>query len=145
MSKSKTCKRVLLSILVIFLVALLSFGIYATCLVTSHYKVEPFDITKTPINDQHIKIMSSNIRTNAPTDFGDKSWYNRSEHILEQIEEEAPDIIGFQEVMASQNNFLSKKLIGYDYEITYRQDKLLGAEGTPIFFREDKFLLKDKG
>ncbi len=106
-------------------------------------KQEPFDVSKTAINNE-ISIMNYNVRCIAVQDLGKKSWFYRADLIVDQIRDTAPDIITFQEVTAVHLLYLQRNLPGYDYEIKYRDDTLM-SEGTPIFYRKDKFDKIDVG
>lgn len=90
------------------------------------------------------KIMSYNLRCITPLDFGTKNWFYRAEHILQDLENEAPGIIGFQEATSWQYNFLVESLPDYDSVITYR-DNAFNSEGCPIFYHTGRYTLVDKG
>lgn len=102
-----------------------------------------FDISKAESSD-NITIMSANVRTWSPLDIGTKSWFYRADLQIENISSVSPDIIGFQEVTAMHYKFLTNALKGYDNVIQYRTDSKF-AEACPVFYRSDRFDLKDKG
>ena len=91
-----------------------------------------------------VKLMSYNLRCLTPLDLGKKSWFYRAEHILEDIESEAPGIIGFQEATCWQYDLLVESLPDYDSVITYRDDAF-NSEGCPIFYHTGRYSLVDKG
>lgn len=90
------------------------------------------------------KIMSYNLRCLTPMDVGQKSWFYRADYILQDIETEAPGILGFQEATCWQYDFLVEALPDYDSVITYR-DKAFNSEGCPIFYHTGRYTLVDKG
>ncbi len=91
-----------------------------------------------------ITLMSYNLRCLSPLDLGKKSWYYRANLVIEDIENYAPGIIGFQEATQWQYSYLTKSLVQYDSVITYRDESII-AEGCPIFYRTDYYTLVEKG
>lgn len=93
--------------------------------------------------DGALRVMSFNIRCFTPLDLGEKNWFYRANYVAQCIEEQAPDVIGFQEVTSTQYKYLCETMIGYDSVITYR-DKAINSEGCPVFYRTDRYELIDK-
>ena len=91
-----------------------------------------------------ITMMSYNLRCLTPLDLGKKSWFYRAELIVEDLRNEHPGIIGFQEATSWQYDYLVQTLTGYDSVITYRDDSII-AEGCPIFYDTSRYTLVDKG
>ena len=90
------------------------------------------------------KVMSYNLRCIAPEDLGKKSWFYRASLVLEDIDTQAPGIIGFQEATPVHYGYLVDALPEYDSVITYRDNFVL-SEGCPIFYHKELYELKDKG
>ena len=110
-----------------------------------HYRKSAHMVDATQFeNAQDIKIVSANVRTWSPTDTLKKSWFYRADLLLTDIEEQSPDIIGFQEVTRLHYSYLCNNLQGYDNVLEYRDNSPL-SEACPIFYRTDKFELLDKG
>ena len=63
-------------------------------------------------SSENINIMTYNIRLDTEAD-GINMWDNRKEGVLSLIKEESVDILGIQEGLPSQIEYLSKKLDGY--------------------------------
>lgn len=95
-------------------------------------------------NENELKVMSCNVRCISPTDVLKKSWFYRADLIIKGIQNEQPDVIGFQEVTKWQYEYLCNSLDVFDSVITYR-DKAFNSEGCPIFYRSDIYTLIDKG
>jgi endonuclease/exonuclease/phosphatase family metal-dependent hydrolase len=89
-------------------------------------------------------MMSYNLRCISPTDWGKKGWFYRADLIIDDIEEEKPGIIGFQEATKWHYSYLVDSLKGYDSVITYRDDAF-NSEGCPIFYNTELYTLVDKG
>lgn len=87
-----------------------------------------------------IKTMSFNLRIPADSD-GINHFDNRKQLVLETIEKEQPDLIGFQEATDSTKAFLRANLpscytlLGCGRKTGYR------GESAPIAYRNDKFEL----
>ncbi len=143
--KNKKLKIAIISIVAI----ILAFGVIATVLecfyLADYLSVESYDATSDNLDNlDEIRVMSSNLRCWSPTDLFKKSWFYRAGLILETIEDNHPDIIGFQEATATHYKFMQEHLIGYDSVIEYRDNSPL-SEGCPVFYRKDKYDLVDKG
>ena len=85
-----------------------------------------------------MKIVTFNLRCDPPVD-GVNSFAHRKGAILDKIEAEAPDIIGFQECRPHMQAFLEAHLRGY--ALHGRQRGGEWSESNPIAFREDRFAL----
>lgn len=140
--KAKRAKRkftfIVSLILVIILGALVVFGWYYPHYLFSKEKVEVKPDADT------ICIMSYNVRCLTPLDLFEKSWFYRADLIIDDIEEQKPGIIGFQEATKWQYGYLVDCLKGYDSVITYR-DNAFNSEGCPIFYNTELYTLIDKG
>ena len=132
--------RILVVVTIVPLIAFLTVECwYLPRFLSNKEKVE-LEMTET----SEITVMSSNVRCFSPTDYFKKSWFYRAKLIRDDINEVKPDIIGFQEVTWLHYGYLKDVMEGYDSVITYRDDFIL-SEGCPVFYREDKFELIDKG
>lgn len=81
-------------------------------------------------------VMTFNIRTSAGRD-GDDSWPFRKELVAETIRRSSPDVLGLQEVLSEQTDFLERALPEYRW---LGVDRGLNggnglSEATPIFYR----------
>lgn len=92
---------------------------------------------------KEMHVMSYNIRYKNTID-GINGWDNRKENVAALIKYHKPDIIGMQEAFLSQIDDLEKALPGYKW---YGVPRVSGANGecSPIFYREDRYKLLDKG
>ena len=92
----------------------------------------------------NIKVCSFNIRFDNPGD-GFNRWENRRENVVAFLAIEKPDIIGFQEVLASQLEYLEEGLSGYSRVGVGREDGVNKGEFTPILYQNDRYALLDSG
>jgi endonuclease/exonuclease/phosphatase family metal-dependent hydrolase len=88
--------------------------------------------------------MTFNIRFDNPND-GINWWENRRGLVAEKILETSPDLIGMQEVLERQLDYLSGQLTGYGVAGVGREDGKTAGEYVPVLFRQDKFSLLDWG
>lgn len=114
-----------------------------TFLYYPHYKENKQSVSIEPEKD-NVKMMSYNLRCISPTDWGKKGWFYRADLIIDDIVEEKPGIIGFQESTKWHYSYLVESLKGYDSVITYRDDAF-NSEGCPIFYNTELYTLVDKG
>ncbi len=61
-----------------------------------------------------VRVMTFNIRYGTAGD-GDNTWPKRQELVLETIQKFNPDLLGTQEVLAFQADYLSEHLKGYGF------------------------------
>jgi endonuclease/exonuclease/phosphatase family metal-dependent hydrolase len=90
-----------------------------------------------------LRVMSYNVRClhieNNPQDL----WWFRVKHLVENIRNQDPDLIGMQEVYTAQANDLQRLLPGYAWFGVPRDDGKKKGERCPIFYRKDRFELLD--
>ena len=95
--------------------------------------------------DGSFVIMSANIRrqekwwSTSSMDTGDRRWFRRAEYYLANIASVPPDILGAQEVLPAQYEFLTEHLEGYGSVVTYRDDSGSRSESCPIFYNLNRF------
>jgi endonuclease/exonuclease/phosphatase family metal-dependent hydrolase len=77
--------------------------------------------------------MTYNLR--GPWDRGENAWENRREAVAQLIRQEAPDILGTQEGMIDQLQFLAESLPDYQWIGVGRGDGKEEDEFCAIFFR----------
>lgn len=109
-----------------------------------HYKNNKEQVEIKIENTDSIKMMSYNLRCISPTDFGKKCWFYRADFIIDDLKNEKPGVIGFQEATKWHYKYLTDTLKGYDSVITYR-DEAFNSEGCPIFYNTSLYKLVDKG
>ncbi len=138
----KTTKRILIGVLCLILVAvLIPAGVRGGRYVRYLNRKEP--ITVSPA-EERIKAMSCNVRCITDNDKGVKNWYYRADLLMDDIEGEAPGIIGFQEVTPKQYAYLVDCLPQYESDIVYR-DNSKKSEGCPVFYHTELYEKVDMG
>ncbi|MEO1995727.1 MAG: endonuclease/exonuclease/phosphatase family protein [Planctomycetaceae bacterium] len=90
-----------------------------------------------------VKVMSWNIRYDNPRD-GVNAWGRRKDWVAQIINAEQVDIVGAQEVLSRQFDFLSQKLPEMSVYGVGRDDAKKRGEFAPIFFRKERFELLAK-
>ena len=86
-----------------------------------------------------LKVMTYNIRTSAHDKGTPNAWESRREDLAALVEREAPDVVGFQEVMPDQMEFLVSRLAGYTFTGEFRNADRTSGEASPVAFRTDRF------
>ena len=95
--------------------------------------------------DSEVRIMSFNIRFETPQD-GIHNWSLRRAYVAEVIELWYPLVLGLQEVLHGQLQYLAEKLAhSYSYVGVGRDDGHRAGEYSPIFFNYKKVNLLDSG
>ena len=87
-----------------------------------------------------IKVISYNIRYDNPED-GVNVWENRKSTISIFLNNQKPELIGFQEVTHSQLLFLTDELSSYEFIGVGRDDGKTKGEYSPIFYNKNNFRL----
>ena len=85
-----------------------------------------------------IRVMSFNIRYGTAND-GINRWDLRKEFLVETIRNFDPDLLGTQETLASQRDYLAQALDGYGVVAAGRDDGKDGGEMAALFYRKDRF------
>lgn len=87
--------------------------------------------------------MSYNIRYATVND-GENQWENRKEQLINQLRFYEPDLLGLQEALPEQIDYLDQELPAYDYLGVGRDDGDRKGEFSAIFYKtRDLQLLKD--
>ncbi len=97
-----------------------------------------------PDRSPPLKVMSFNIRYGAAKD-GDNHWDNRKNFVAETIRVFDPDLLGLQECLDFQGQFIQEQLPGYTFHGVGRQDGGETGEYVPVLFKTDRFELVDSG
>ena len=92
-----------------------------------------------------LAVMTYNIRTSSLDKDTDNSWVARRDALAELVERENPDVIGFQEVMPDQSEWLQKRLPQYAFVGEHRNANRKSGEASPVAFRKSRFAAKSGG
>ena len=115
------------------------------CLLLWSCNDEPLEeVGNEMISTPSMKVSSFNIRFDNPSD-GSNSWLNRRTEVLNFLLIEELDIIGMQEVLNSQIEFLDENLPNYQRVGVGRGDGLQAGEYAPIYFDTNRFELLNSG
>lgn len=95
-------------------------------------------LTSTPGFGQSYTAATYNLRLNIESD-GINQWENRKERLANQVEQLAPDILGTQEGLADQIQYLDSTLTNYSYTGVGRDDGAAKGEYAAIFYNTKKF------
>jgi endonuclease/exonuclease/phosphatase family metal-dependent hydrolase len=90
------------------------------------------------LSAQEMSFMTYNIRY-ANVNDGDNQWEKRKEYLSDQIRFYAPDVIGIQEGLELQVNFLNARLSDYKFFGVGRNDGKNKGEYCAIFYKRNKF------
>lgn len=97
-----------------------------------------------PEDDPAIDVMTFNIRLDTPHD-GPNAWPHRAALVAGFVNDQIPDLLGMQEVLWHQYEYLDSALAGYGSVVAGRDDGLRAGEACPVFFRLGRFDMLDKG
>lgn len=93
--------------------------------------------------------MTFNIKYDDDREIGDITWENRKDNIVSFLEKSQPDVIGMQEVMEHQYEFLTKRISNIYSGIYFKRytgdNPRYNNEACPIFYNKSKFNLVKKG
>jgi endonuclease/exonuclease/phosphatase family metal-dependent hydrolase len=91
-----------------------------------------------------IKVVSFNIRFGTASD-GENHWDKRKEFLAETIKQFDPDLLGTQETLGFQRDYLAEKLSGYQVIGVGRDDGKEKGEMMALYFRKDRFEKLESG
>ena len=89
-------------------------------------------------NAQILTVLSFNIRYDNPNDEKNR-WEFRKESVVSLINHYSPQILGVQEGLFNQNQYLKNNLKGYNYIGVGREDGKMKGEYSPIFFDSTQY------
>ncbi|MEZ6143086.1 MAG: endonuclease/exonuclease/phosphatase family protein [Zavarzinella sp.] len=96
------------------------------------------------ISASTVRVMSYNIRYGTARD-GANAWDKRKDFLLATIQEHDVDLLGTQETLGFQRDFLAKGLPEFTTVGVGREDGKEKGEMTAVFFRTARFELLDSG
>ena len=91
-----------------------------------------------PQDDPAIDVMTFNIRFDNPGDSAN-AWPNRAAMVTGFVNDQIPDLLGMQEVLWHQYEYLDSALAGYGSVAAGRDDGVRGGEASPVFYRLGRF------
>jgi len=97
-----------------------------------------------PADDSAIDVITFNIRFDNPRDSAN-AWPHRASMVADFVNDQIPDLLGMQEVLWHQYQYLDSALIGYGSVAAGRDDGLRAGEASPVFFRLGRFDKLDEG
>jgi endonuclease/exonuclease/phosphatase family metal-dependent hydrolase len=100
--------------------------------------------TRASAADVLLRVMTFNLRYATAAD-GENSWPNRKDVLLEAIRTFDPDLLGTQETLALQADFLVEKLPGSTLVGVGRDDGKRQGEFSALLFKKARFDLIDSG
>jgi endonuclease/exonuclease/phosphatase family metal-dependent hydrolase len=119
-----------------------------TCLVVSLLSTfwvgHPGPTLAQTATDGHLTVVTYNIRYANPKD-GENVWQNRREAMVAYLRRSVADLIGLQEVEPAQRAYLAEHLTDYAWYGVGRNAVHDEGEGTPIFYRRDRFDVVERG
>ncbi len=117
-----------------YLLSLLATVLLAAC---AHVPVQSADSAP-------IRAMTFNIRLDVASD-GENAWPHRKEMVEAVIKHENPDLLGMQEVLLHQKQYLEAELTDYTFVGVGRDDGAEAGEFSPLGWRNDRFAVVDSG
>ncbi len=97
-----------------------------------------------PAAAQPFSVLTYNIRFDNPAD-GENAWAERRYFLVGQLRFYAPDIIGVQEALRHQLDFIQEQLSAYSWVGVGRDDGREAGEYAALFFRKDRFVVERSG
>jgi len=85
-----------------------------------------------------VHVMSFNIRYGTAND-GENHWNKRKEFLIDTIKTFGPDLLGTQETLLDQRDFIESKLSGYESFGVGRDDGKETGEMAALFYRTARF------
>jgi endonuclease/exonuclease/phosphatase family metal-dependent hydrolase len=89
-------------------------------------------------NGNTTRVMSFNIRYGTAKD-GENHWSKRKDFLIETISAFGPDLLGTQETLLDQRDFIASKLLGYESFGAGRDDGKEAGEMAALFYRTARF------
>ncbi len=93
---------------------------------------------------QEIEVMTYNIRLSLESD-GENAWSKRAEEVVDLLNYYEPSILGVQEALPKQMDYIQKGLPSYRYVGVGRDDGKRKGEFSALFYDASKFELLQSG
>ena len=93
---------------------------------------------------QSLRLITYNMRYDAASD-GENAWSHRKDMFVRQLLEQGPDIVGTQEGLPHQIQYIDERLIEYSYVGIGRDGIEKGGEYSALFYNESKLELLKSG
>ena len=91
-----------------------------------------------------VSLMSFNIRMSAMADYdGINAWGNRKKAVVRMIKDVNPDVMGVQEMLPDQQQYLRKALKAYEMVGVGREDGKAEGECMGVFYKKNRFERKE--
>lgn len=91
-----------------------------------------------------VKVMSYNVRYGTAKD-GENHWDKRKDFLTDTIKAFNPDLLGTQETLNFQRDFMAEKLPGYDVFAAGRDDGKDKGEMMAVYWKKKRFEKTDGG
>lgn len=124
-------------------------GLLTTIILSGHtahsLAVSGDSVKKAPPDSATIlKVESFNLRYDNPQD-GVNAWPQRQQTVLKHIQQTQPDVVGMQEVLAHQLDWLDENLSDYRFIGVGRDDGKRGGEFVPLLYNTRRLNKLDSG
>lgn len=114
------------------------FSLFTLAVVASTVVADETNPTNTDSETNSVRVMSFNLRYGSAND-GENHWTKRRDFLVDTIKAFKPDVLGTQETLRFQADYLKKKLDGYEWIGVGREDGGEQGEMTAVFYRKDRF------
>lgn len=101
-------------------------------------------LAQTGKTSTEVRVMSYNIRYGTAND-GENHWDKRKDFLIETIKAFNPDLLGTQETLGFQRDFIAEKIAGYESLGVGRDDGKEKGEMTALYFKRSRFEKLDGG
>lgn len=115
-----------------------------TCLLTVSLLWPSFIGSTLGQSETELKVVSFNIRYGTAND-GESHWDKRREFLIETIKALKPDLLGTQETLGFQRDYLARELADFDHIGVGRDDGKDAGEMMALYYRRDRFEPLDSG
>ena len=106
---------------------------------------EPYLLSSVTEGKILLKVMSFNVRMCGMSDYdGENRWDNRKEAVVKMLNEQTPDLLGVQEMLPPQKEYLVRNLNQYKMVGVGRDDGKNEGEYMGIFYNPLRFELQKK-
>lgn len=99
---------------------------------------------QTPTQPTDVRVMTFNIRYGTAND-GENHWDKRRDFLIDTIKAFDPDLLGTQETLGFQRDYLAEKLKEYDVLGVGRDDGREAGEMMALYFKRSRFEKIDGG
>lgn len=111
--------------------------LYTSCIMAIFMAITVPFLSCEKAREHPLRVMTFNIRNDNPRD-GENVWPNRKDFVVSMIRFHTADVVGLQEALRRQIDYLAMQLPEFGWFGVGRDDGISAGEFTAVFYKKDR-------